>query len=960
MSGYFAERYMSVSYPIDSASSKGLRNAQLGAVHAVSSFFTLHDKQAAIIVMPTGAGKTAVLMMVPYLLRKNKILIVTPSKMVRGQIAEDFSELITLCKANVFPEEMPKPIVYEMEHRYSEDINDNLQAADVIIATPNCALTLSETEWAKNNIDLVEVDEAHHSPAKTWTQVLINLGDAAHVLFTATPFRLDRKEIVGEIVFDYPLSQAYSDGIYGELQYIPVDPTDNPDLSIAQKAEEVYYNDKEAGFKHFLMVRTDTKENAEMLERIYAENTKLKLKRIDSSLTHSSIKSCLNQLRSGDLDGIICVDMLGEGYDFPNLKIAAIHAPHKSLAATLQFIGRFARTNASDIGTAKFIAVNDSELEIENKKLYSNDAVWQDMIIGLSEEKNRTELENRRYYHEYVNDDVDVTTNVPLQAIRPNCHDRIYRIREFNFAGNFPDGCNVANRVRRSKKDNTIIGIGLDNVSPLWLSNGNKIDSTYVLYIVHYQQETKMLHIYSPKHTEVVYDEIASAFSTGYELIPKSEIYRVLGELQGFEIFNSGMLNRQAESGESYRIMAGSDVSSAIDPNTGRLYSAGHAFCKARDSKSDEEITIGYSSASKVWSSSYLDLRDFIAWFDSVGRKIANKSIVVKTNTNFDLLPKAEMLYEYPNNIFYGVFSDRTYTSPPIVSDQIGENSILLTDCSIAIREQKKDAVVIEIDMRHGSALLRCDTHGQYSFLNDSYTVRGGFGTMLLSDYLCDYPIIFRTLDDKTIQGVDVYSGNGNIQPFDSSLIKGVDWNSLNVDTSLEYCVAAPNKRVSIQKGLEQLLIDNPENKYIVYDHGSGEIADYIAVQERGNELHIILYHVKRMSAKTYNSSVDDVYEVCGQAVKSLMWFMPRGRLPERLIHRKKQRTKFMVKGDFDELITTLRNTNRLVRGKIAVVQPSISASVELPGKIAEVLGATSNFITRAGKVNEFMIIGSN
>lgn len=43
---------------------------------------------------------------------------------------------------------------------------------------------------------------------------------------------------------------------------------------------------------------------------------------------------------------MICVDMLGEGFDFPNLKIAAIHEPHKSLASTLQFIGRFARTNA--------------------------------------------------------------------------------------------------------------------------------------------------------------------------------------------------------------------------------------------------------------------------------------------------------------------------------------------------------------------------------------------------------------------------------------------------------------------------------------------------------------------------------------------------------------------------------------------------------------------------------------
>lgn len=67
-------------------------------------------------------------------------------------------------------------------------------------------LSLSETDWAKRKITLVEVDEAHHTPAKTWQQILINIEKAAHVLFTATPFRLDRKEIKGEIVYDYPLS----------------------------------------------------------------------------------------------------------------------------------------------------------------------------------------------------------------------------------------------------------------------------------------------------------------------------------------------------------------------------------------------------------------------------------------------------------------------------------------------------------------------------------------------------------------------------------------------------------------------------------------------------------------------------------------------------------------------------------------------------------------------------------
>ena len=959
MSTYFADHYMDISYPIDSEAINGLRNAQLGAIHAISSHFTIHKKQAAIIVMPTGAGKTAVLMMVPYLLRKERVLVVTPSKMVRGQIAEDFIGLNTLRKANVFSDEMVKPTIYEMEHLYNEDMLPALRDAEVVIATPQCALSLSETAWAQSNIDLVQVDEAHHSPAKTWTQVLVNLRNATHVLFTATPFRLDRKEIIGDIVFDYPLSQAYADGIYGEIRYIPVDIKIDRDVSIAKKAEEIYLNDKATGYIHYLMVRTDTRENAEQLDKVYAENTKLKLKRIDSSLTHTTVKHYLNQLRSGELDGIICVDMLGEGYDFPNLKIAAIHAPHKSLASTLQFIGRFARTNADNIGTAKFIAVNDLELEIENKKLYSNDAVWQDMIIGLSEDKNRSEADTRKYYREFESDETEALTNVPIQAIRPNCHDRIYRIHGFNLAGTFPNSCNVANRVMRSKSANTIIGIGLDHDSPLWMSNGAKIDSSYILYIVHYQPETKMMHIYSPKHTEVVYEEIASAFSTDYELIPKSEIYRVLGDLQGFEIFNSGMLNRQSESGESYRIMAGSDVSSAIDPSTGRLYSAGHAFCKAHDAQTGDEVTIGYSSASKVWSSSYLDLKDFIAWCDSIGRKIANKSITVKTNTNFDMLPKAEMLTEYPTNIFYASFSEKTYSTPPLVMSSGGENAAPLTDCSIMVRDQKRDHIVIDIVMRSEAVSLKCNLKGQYQELKGSWSVRGGTGTALLSAYLSDNPLVFRTLDDRTIQGVDVYAGDYNAPPFDASKIQGIDWHSLNVDTSLEYRLSMTDKRVSIQDGLEKMLQSDLNNTFIVFDHGTGEIADYIAIQDKGNELLISLYHVKKMSAQTYNSSVDDIYEVCGQAAKSITWFMPRGKLPERMIQRKKHRTKFMIKGDFDQMIQFLRDTNKLIRGQIVIVQPSISASVELSDKYAEVLGATSDFITRAGKVNKFLIMGS-
>ena len=479
MGNYFEIHYNTIKYPIDSEKSRGLRNAQLGAIHAISSFFTINKKDAAIVIMPTGAGKTAVLMLVPYLIRKKRVLVVTPSKMVRGQIAEDFSDLRTLCVANVFNSSMKKPKVFELEHLYTHEYQKDLEQADVIVATPSCALSLSESDWAKENIDLVEVDEAHHTPAKTWQQILVNLSVATHVLFTATPFRLDRKELSGEIVYDYPLSKAYEDGIFGEIQYVPVESGEDNDLCLAKRAEAVLLNDRKAGLEHYLMVRTDTKASAEKLEKLYKDNTSLKLSKVDSSMSNSKVKHILETLHSGELDGIVCVDMLGEGYDFPNLKIAAIHVPHKSLASTLQFIGRFARTNAKNIGKAKFVAVNNEELEIENNLLYSKDAVWQDMIIGMSEGKNKREQQNRNYYKEYVVEDERILESVPVHAIRPNCHVKIYRSMSFDINAEFPEVCNVAGRILRNKQENTVVGIGLEYVSPLWMGNGDKVHFIY-------------------------------------------------------------------------------------------------------------------------------------------------------------------------------------------------------------------------------------------------------------------------------------------------------------------------------------------------------------------------------------------------------------------------------------------------------------------------------------------------
>lgn len=505
----FLEGYKNINYPKETRNEPGLRNAQIGAIHSISSFFTINESNAAIVIMPTGSGKTSVLMMAPYVLGAKKVLVVTPSRMVRGQITEDYSHLRTLKRARVFNDEIQRPNVFEMEHLFKEEDVEYIKEAQVIIATPACALSLTKNTNTNILIDLVLIDEAHHVPAKTWEQILLNMKHAKQILFTATPFRLDNKEIKGDIVYNYPLSLAYRDGIFGEVQYIPIEEFFEKDKLIAKKAEEVLLIDREKGLDHYLMVRTNSKKNAVELEKLYKEITTLKLKRIDSSMSNSVIKKSIEDLKERKLDGIICVDMLGEGFDFPNLKIAAIHEPHKSLANTLQFIGRFARTNAKNIGVAKFIAMNDSELIIENQALYTSDSVWQEMIIDMSEQKITEEESIKKYIGEYqiFNDKKSVRVNeLSLHGLRLNCHAKIYKVVGFNKTAQFPEACKIEFGPYLNEKDNTVIAIGKNTMSPKWFIGENVKDVENLLYLVHFQKETNLLFIYSQIKSEIVYE----------------------------------------------------------------------------------------------------------------------------------------------------------------------------------------------------------------------------------------------------------------------------------------------------------------------------------------------------------------------------------------------------------------------------------------------------------------------
>ncbi|MGB4439011.1 MAG: hypothetical protein WBJ13_07270 [Sedimentibacter sp.] len=294
------------------------------------------------------------------------------------------------------------------------------------------------------------------------------------------------------------------------------------------------------------------------------------------------------------------------------MKIAAIHKPHKSLSSTLQFIGRFARTNAENIAEAKFVAINNEELWIEYKQLFIDDAIWQEVIIDLSQGKSKEVEEEKEYLSNFSSGISGKEFNdedFPLHSLRPNCHAKVFKASNFKVESKFPEQMNIKFGPFINIEDNTVVAIGEEFKRPKWAISDDVLDIEYLLYIVHFQKSTGLLFVYSKMKTDDVYEAIASAFCDNYLKISKSSMHRVLGGLSEFEIFNSGMANKYG-SGESYRISAGSDVSEAIDASTGMMFEAGHAFCKAKSN--EETLTIGYSSGSKMWSSSYLPVYQFV------------------------------------------------------------------------------------------------------------------------------------------------------------------------------------------------------------------------------------------------------------------------------------------------------------------------------------------------------------
>ena len=306
----------------------GLRECQLGAVWALKSHFTnFSNEVASLISMPTGSGKTALMMAACFELCVEKVLIVTPSKILRRQIYEQFKSLQILKDLGCLNNEAPETAILEVEKRKTtrEEWENVLNEHDILVAHPN-SISPYYQNLAPIPMELLStviIDEAHHEPAVTWRAINDFYNDSKRIFLTATPFRRDRKRMRARLTYHYSIERALSSGIMRAVDFIGVGAgLQEDDELLIQNAIHAFNNEREINENVAILIRTDRIEEATHLKELYV-NSGLNIDVIHSKRSPNINSQLVNQVRKNELDGLVCVGIASEGLDIPNLKVAS-------------------------------------------------------------------------------------------------------------------------------------------------------------------------------------------------------------------------------------------------------------------------------------------------------------------------------------------------------------------------------------------------------------------------------------------------------------------------------------------------------------------------------------------------------------------------------------------------------------------------------------------------------------
>lgn len=964
---------------------QGFRIGQLGAMHAVLAHDSVHD-DPAIVCLPTGYGKTSLMMALPLLLSAQRVMVVEPSDALRRQVFSHFRELSTLRRIGAISDDIANPEVYKLEGRPKDTAAwEALVGMDVVVTTAASASPALAPGAREDLFDLIIFDEAHHVPADSWAAFLAHFKKARFVFLTATPFRRDGRVIPGKLVYRYPVTRAVEEGAFQPVAFRAA-PVLNPlnddeiDRSIAATAVAQLNADRDSGYDHRLFVRAASIKAARELVPIY-RSLGVEVEAVDSKVSKRTQDNCERRLISGELRGIVCVDMFGEGYDFPKLKVAALHSPHRSLVPTIQFIGRFARSDATT-GNATLIAPLARILEAPSSLLKEGvdlarmiDEAAQRELVGNVESQAILE---RLPVSRQAESDYELVSPLALELY---AHVRVFRCAEA------PDFSKIGHKVGRDLRavkqwlstDGTVsLVLTVDENPPNWATSDVLVNVRHDAFLLMYFPQSQLCYIGSTRRTEKIYQGLMGEVCGDFRLLSYEETSRARAGLDGVRFYNVGLKNTTFNSqSETYRMLTGPAAERAVTSGDGRAYVQGHFF--GSGVTGDIKETIGASSSSKIWSNQTLTVSEFLSWVEQLDARLIGTAPFAQTQ--FDIVKAATTLRRIPDVVIAGAWAKAGFKTNPRVRFRTQSAARFdfssMTDWELCeFAPQPANGVMdFKVSLDQFSVLMRFSLgQGRMVIQQDNTIVIEVESTteswIPLSEWLAEHPPVFYAADKSSFEGMNQMSAPQlQVAVLSHGDAEVIDWTGCAINVEFVPNNGSANavqlrqrlsNKTTVQEHLEQYLLKISGLVSLFYDHRSGEAADYIAVTASPQgEVEITLYHCKGAGGEPSGGRVGDVYEVAGQLVKSV-YYCDVTTLLDHMEHRMHGRhaspSKF-INGELSKLKQLLQTTPATKLSFTVVgVQPGISRR-QVDAHLADLMVFGVDYAKRGGAARAYWLV---
>ena len=318
-----------------------LYDYQKDMVKRIEEAFESH--QSVMVQMPTGTGKTHVLVEV---VKNEEQRVKEPCVWIIAHRRELVSQI----------EDTVRTFGIEP---YSEKHTDS-------------RIRVRSIQWLTRHYNvmdekpsLIVIDEAHHALAKTYAEVMNAFPEAKKLGVTATPCRLNKRgftDLFDVLLCSHSIPTFIKDGYLSDFDYVSLNPSSEDQKKIdglEKRATDGDYNVAEMQdvldckpsierlFQTVMEFAPEKKgivyainiEHAEHVAEYYREKG-IEAVAISSKTPLAERCANIDKFKNGSIQILVNVDLFGEGFDCPDVEFIQLARPTLSLAKYLQMVGR--------------------------------------------------------------------------------------------------------------------------------------------------------------------------------------------------------------------------------------------------------------------------------------------------------------------------------------------------------------------------------------------------------------------------------------------------------------------------------------------------------------------------------------------------------------------------------------------------------------------------------------------